>query len=129
MREPHTVPHLDTLALREGERILVRARASVNEKFLRGLAHGGWATILTSRSAIEARVLVTERIRPLQVQGRTLQTVGLPFHWGFRGLTTGGAANDLFPIVLDPNVYIQEVKAATCDIRPGRLPARRDGSR
>jgi formate dehydrogenase major subunit len=93
----------------------------------RGLAHGGWATIVTTRSAIEARVLVTERIRPLQIQGRTLQTVGLPFHWGFRGLTTGGAANDLFPIVLDPNVSIQEVKAATCDIRPGRLPARGDG--
>ncbi len=32
----------------------------------RGLAHGGWATILTSRSAIEARVMVTERIAPLR---------------------------------------------------------------
>jgi formate dehydrogenase major subunit len=30
--------------------------------------------------------------------------------------------NDLFPLVLDPNVHIQEVKAATCDIRPGRRP-------
>jgi formate dehydrogenase major subunit len=88
----------------------------------RGLEHGGWATIVTARTAIEARVLVTERIAPLQVQGRKLHQVGLPYHWGSRGLTTGGSANDLFPIVLDPNVHIQEVKAASCDVRPGRRP-------
>jgi formate dehydrogenase major subunit len=88
----------------------------------RGLVHGGWATIATARSAIEARVLVTERLKPLEVAGRTLHQVGLPYHWGSRGLTTGGSANDLFPIVLDPDVHIQEVKAASCDIRPGRRP-------
>jgi formate dehydrogenase major subunit len=88
----------------------------------RGLAHGGWATIITARSAIEARVLVTERLKPLQVEGTTLHQVGLPYHWGTRGLTAGGSANDLFPIVLDPDVHIQEVKAASCDIRPGRRP-------
>ena len=32
--------------------------------------HGGWATIVTARAAIEARVLVTERIPPLRVGGR-----------------------------------------------------------
>ncbi len=88
----------------------------------RGLEHGGWATIVSSRSAIEARVLVTERIKPLQVDGRTMHQVGLPYHWGYRGISTGDSANDLFPIALDPNVHIQEVKAATCDIRPGRRP-------
>jgi len=88
----------------------------------RGLEHGGWATIVTSNSAIEARVMVTDRLKPLDVQGRRLQQVGLPYHWGNRGLSRGDAANDLFPIVLDPNVHIQEVKAASCDIRPGRRP-------
>src|SRR5436190_15091293 len=88
----------------------------------RGLQHGGWATISTARTAIEARVLVTERVSPLRVQGHTVHQVGLPYHWGTRGLTTGDAANDLFPLALDPNVHIQEVKAATCDIRPGRRP-------
>jgi formate dehydrogenase major subunit len=48
--------------------------------------------------------------------------VGLPYHWGFRGLAKGDSANDLLSIALDPNVHIQEVKAATCDIRPGRRP-------
>jgi formate dehydrogenase major subunit len=88
----------------------------------RGLEHGGWATILTSRSAIEARVMVTERIKPLRVQGRTMHQVGLPYHWGSRGISKGDSANDLFPFALDPNVHIQEVKAATCDIVPGRRP-------
>jgi formate dehydrogenase major subunit len=88
----------------------------------RGLEHGGWATIITARTAIEARVLVTDRVRPLRVGGRTVHQVGLPYHWGGRGLVTGDAANDLLSIVLDPNVHIQESKAATCDIRPGRRP-------
>jgi formate dehydrogenase major subunit len=88
----------------------------------RGLEHGAWATIVTARTAIEARVLVTERIRPLEVDGRTVHQVGVPYHWGQRGLTTGDAANDLFHIAVDPNVHIQEAKAATCDVRPGRRP-------
>jgi formate dehydrogenase major subunit len=89
---------------------------------LRGLKHGAWATIATSRSAIEARVMVTDRMRPLQVGGERIHQVGLPYHWGQRGLTTGGSANDLTHMALDPNVHIQEVKALTCDIRPGRRP-------
>jgi len=37
----------------------------------RGLKNGGWATIRTARAEIEARVLVTQRLRPLRL-GRTL---------------------------------------------------------
>jgi formate dehydrogenase major subunit len=88
----------------------------------RGLRHGDWATIVTARTAIEARVLVTDRMRPTRVGGRIVHQVGLPYHWGSRGLTAGDAANDLAHMALDPNVEIQEVKALTCDIRPGRRP-------
>ena len=88
----------------------------------RGLVNGDWATIVTARTAIEARVLVTERVEPLTVQGRRLLQVGLPYHWGQRGLVTGDSANDLVPLALDPNVKIQEVKAATCDVVAGRRP-------
>jgi formate dehydrogenase major subunit len=48
--------------------------------------------------------------------------VGLPYHWGPNGLSTGDAANELVSVALDPNVHIQETKAATCDIQPGRRP-------
>jgi formate dehydrogenase major subunit len=88
----------------------------------RGLEHGDWATIVTMRAAIEARVMVTDRMKPLEVQGRTLHQIGMPYHWGSRGIVTGDVVNDLFSLVLDPNVHIQEVKAATCDVRPGRRP-------
>jgi len=88
----------------------------------RGLQNGGWATIVTSRTAIEARVLVTDRLAPLKVQGRVVHQVGLPYHWGSKGLVTGDSANDLLGLALDPNVHIGEYKTATCDIRPGRRP-------
>jgi len=89
----------------------------------RGLENGGWATIVTARAAIEARVLVTRRNRPLRIPGEgVIHQVGLPYHWGSEGLVTGDSVNDLLPVLLDPNVYIQESKAATCDIVPGRRP-------
>ncbi|WP_172384222.1 formate dehydrogenase [Streptomyces sp. MNP-20] len=88
----------------------------------RGLEHGGWATLVTARNAIEARVLVTGRMRPLTVQGRTVHQIGLPFHWGPNGVVTGDAANELVAMALDPNAHIQEDKALTADIRPGRRP-------
>ena len=88
----------------------------------RNLEHGGWATIVTARNAIEARVLVTERIAPLRVHGRTVHQIGLPFHWGPNGVAPGDAANELVSIALDPNAHIQEDKALTADIRPGRRP-------
>jgi formate dehydrogenase major subunit len=88
----------------------------------RGLEHGDWATVITARSAIEARVMVTSRIKPLRIQGRELHLVGAPYHWGGTGLATGDSANELLPIVLDNNVHINEYKVATCDIRPGRRP-------
>jgi formate dehydrogenase major subunit len=88
----------------------------------RGLEHGGWATIVTARAAIEARVVVTDRIPPLLVHGRTIHQIGLPYHWGPNGYSVGDAANELAALSLDPNVHIQEVKAMSGDIRPGRRP-------
>jgi formate dehydrogenase major subunit len=88
----------------------------------RGLVHGDWATIVTARSAVEARVLVTERVRPLKIQGRPMHLIGIPYHWGGVGIVTGDSGNELLPLALDANVHISEYKAATCDIQPGRRP-------
>jgi formate dehydrogenase major subunit len=91
-----------------------------------GLRHLGWATIVTARGAIEARVLVTDRMVPVRVHDRIVHQVGLPYHWGGNGISTGDAANELLHLSLDPNVHIQEAKALTCDIRPGRRPRGRE---
>jgi formate dehydrogenase major subunit len=89
----------------------------------RGLANGGWATIITARAAIEARVLVTPRVRPLRLaDGSLIHQVGLPYHWGTTGLVTGDTVNDLLPFAVDPNVLIQESKVATCQVVAGRRP-------
>jgi formate dehydrogenase major subunit len=66
--------------------------------------------------------MVTERMTPLEVEGRRVHQVGLPYHWGTAGLVTGDSANDLVGLALDPNVHIGEYKAFTCDVRPGRRP-------
>ncbi|MGZ6804271.1 MAG: molybdopterin dinucleotide binding domain-containing protein, partial [Nocardioidaceae bacterium] len=87
----------------------------------RGLEHLGWATVVTARNAIEVRVVVTDRIRSLRLGDQWVEQVGLPYHWGPNGLTTGDSANDLVNITMDPNVHIQD-KVGTCDIRPGRRP-------
>jgi formate dehydrogenase major subunit len=90
----------------------------------RGLEPYGWATIISPRAAIEARVLVTERMTPLIISGHTVHQIGLPYHWGVGSdaVVSGDAANDLLGVTLDPNVQIQESKAACCDIQPGRRP-------
>jgi formate dehydrogenase major subunit len=88
----------------------------------RGLIHGAWATVVSARSAIEARVMVSLRIPDYQIQGRTVRMVGLPYHFGRRGIAVGDSANDLWSISADPNVHIQETKAATCDVIAGRRP-------
>jgi formate dehydrogenase major subunit len=97
----------------------------------KGVQTGDWVTIKTARAEIEARALVTERMQPVLVNGRTTHVVGLPYHWGPRGVVTGDVVNDLVGIALDPNVRIHEAKAFTCDLRKGRKsaagPPRDDG--
>jgi len=77
---------------------------------------------VTARAAIETRVLVTNRVKPLIVGGQDVHQVSVPIHWGANGLVTGDAANELLSEVLDLNTHISEFKSLTCDIRAGRRP-------
>ena len=87
-----------------------------------GLRHGDYATITTMRGIVEARVMVTGRMKPVRINGKDVHHVGLPYHFGTNGLVTGDVTNDLIPISEEPNVRIMETKALLCDIRPGRRP-------
>ncbi|OBA38499.1 formate dehydrogenase [Gordonia sp. 852002-10350_SCH5691597] len=90
----------------------------------RGLVNEGWATIISPRAAIEARVLVTDRVKTLRINGRDVHQVGLPYHWGVGSdaVVSGDAANDLIGVTLDPNVQIQESKVGSCEVIAGRRP-------
>ena len=72
--------------------------------------------MLTPRGRVQAKVLVTRRLRPLQVDGQVLHHVGMPFHWGYAGVVTGDVVNELTALVADPNVTIHEGKAFVCNV-------------
>jgi formate dehydrogenase major subunit len=86
----------------------------------RGIENTGWVTVSTPRGALECKALVTRRLRPFQVMGRTVHQVGMPFHWGYRGVVTGDVTNELAAMVADPNVTIHEAKAFMCQVEAGR---------
>ncbi len=82
----------------------------------KGIANLEMVQVSTPRNTITARALVTGRLRPFTINGRRVHQVGLPFHWGYKGYSTGGIANSLTSMVLDPNVSMHESKAFVCNI-------------
>ncbi|MBX6341018.1 MAG: formate dehydrogenase, partial [Thermomicrobiaceae bacterium] len=82
----------------------------------KGIKNLDWVKVSTPRGDIRAKALVTRRMRPLQVNGKTLHHVGLPWHWGYQGVVTGDVVNDLSALVGDPNVSIHEGKAFVCNV-------------
>ena len=71
---------------------------------------------------IRAKALVTRRIRPFPIDGKTVHHVGMPWHWGYKGVVTGDVVNDLSALVGDPNVTIHEAKVFVCRVtlaKPG----------
>jgi len=82
----------------------------------KGIQNLDWVRITSPRSQIRAKALITRRLRPLQIDGRTIHCVGMPWHWGYEGLVTGDVVNELTPLVGDPNVTIHEGKALVCNI-------------
>jgi formate dehydrogenase major subunit len=91
---------------------------------LKGIKNGGWATVTTRVGEIEARALVSGRMRPLRLgKGQRVHQIGIPYNYGTLGYTSGDVVGDLIPLAMDPNVSIHEAKTLTCNIRPGRRAA------
>jgi len=82
----------------------------------KGIENIDWVRVSSPRSHIRAKALVTRRLRPLQIDGKTVHHVGMPWHWGYEGLVTGDIVNELTALVGDPNVTIHEGKAFVCNI-------------
>jgi formate dehydrogenase major subunit len=77
-----------------------------------GIASGDRVKVSSNRGYIDAVAVVTKRLRALQVDGKTLHHVGIPIHWGFKGLAKPGfIANTLTPFVGDANTQTPEFKS------------------
>lgn len=86
----------------------------------KGIKNADYMTISTRRGDVEARALVTRRIRPFTIDGKTIHQVGLPWHWGWQGNARGDVVNNLSPLVGEPNTSIHEAKVFTGNVRAGR---------
>ena len=90
----------------------------------KSIRNGDWVTISTALGEIEARALVSGRMRPLRIgkgaNRHTVHQIGIPYNYGHLGFASGDSVGDLIPLALDPNVSIHEAKALTCTIRAGR---------
>jgi formate dehydrogenase major subunit len=76
-----------------------------------GIGNGSRVRVSSKRGHIEAVAMVTKRIKPLQIDGRTVHQVGVPIHWGFLGAAKKGyLANTLTNAVGDGNSQTPESK-------------------
>jgi len=83
----------------------------------KGIRNGGRVIVESARGKIEAVAVVTKRFSPFSIDGKKVHQIGMPWHWGYMGLSTGDSANMLTPNIGDANTTIPEYKAFLCDIR------------
>ncbi|ACB86147.1 Formate dehydrogenase [Natranaerobius thermophilus JW/NM-WN-LF] len=95
--------------------IFVEISKSLADKL--GITKGESVEVITPRGKYQAGTCITNRIRPIQVNGRKLEMVGLLWHWGYQGAAKGAVANDVSPSIGDANTTIPEYKAFLCNIR------------
>jgi len=90
----------------------------------KGIANGDTVKVVSARGEVLAKVCVTARFAPFDIDGQKCHVIGLPWHYGYNGLITGGknknvsyAANQLTAHIGDANSMIPEYKVFLCDIR------------
>ncbi len=81
-----------------------------------GLQGGEKIKVTSARGHYIAKAMVTRRIRPMKIDGKEMFQIGIPIHWGFRGIaedegkTAKTLTNQLTPTVIDPNAFTPEFK-------------------
>jgi len=82
----------------------------------KGIKGGDRVKVSSIRSQYIAKAMVTRRIRPMTVNGQKMYQIGIPIHWGYRGIaedegkTAKNPVNMLTPTVIDPNAHTPEFK-------------------
>jgi formate dehydrogenase-N alpha subunit len=80
---------------------------------------GGWVRVWSHRGAVKGKAVVTKRLKPMKIDGKTVHTVGMPLNFGFIGeAKKASPINTLTPPVGDANSQTPEFKAFLVDIEP-----------
>lgn len=82
-----------------------------------GIKAGDLVAVSSIRGEIKCKANVMPIVKPLNVQGKEIEIIGIPWHWGYQSLVPGVTANDLTPCVGDPNTMIPESKAFLCNVK------------
>jgi formate dehydrogenase major subunit len=83
----------------------------------KGIKGGDHVKVSSVRAEYVAKAMVTRRIKPMQIDGKLTYQIGVPIHWGYRGITEDegktakNPANYLSPTTIDPNAHTPEFKA------------------
>jgi len=83
----------------------------------KGIKGGDHVKVSSVRAEYVAKAMVTRRIKPMQIDGKLTYQIGIPIHWGYRGITEDegktakNPANYLSPTTIDPNAHTPEFKA------------------
>lgn len=83
----------------------------------KGIANGDGVIVESVRGKVEAIAMVTVRIRPFKVMGKTVHLIGMPFAYGWTTPKCGDSTNRLTIVACDPNTTIPEAKACCVNIR------------
>ena len=83
----------------------------------KGIKSGDKVIVSGARGEIKAVAVVSKRFQPLQVGGKTVQHIGIIWHWGYSGMAKGDSGNILTPHVGDANTTIPEYKTFLCNVR------------
>jgi formate dehydrogenase-N alpha subunit len=81
-----------------------------------GITGGEKVRVTSARGEYIAKAMVTKRIKPMMIDGKKTYQIGIPIHWGYRGIaedagkTSLMTANQLSPAAIDPNAYTPEFK-------------------
>lgn len=114
--------HFDSSSLTRNQPWLVELQpymfVELSEELARekGIKQGQKVRVKSTRGEIEAYAMITKRWKPMQIDGRTVHCIGMPWHYGFQGIAKGDTANKLTPHIGDGNTMIPEYKVFLVDI-------------
>lgn len=83
----------------------------------KGVKNGERVVVESARGSVNMVAVVTKRFKPFTIDGKKVHQVGMIWHWGYTGLSTGDSANLLTPHVGDANTMIPEYKAFLVNVR------------